>query len=74
LKHHAQIAQLGGDMHVRCVDRFVTDSDASAGGFFEARNHAQQCGLATTRGAQQRHEAAFRKVQIQGVENGFIGK
>jgi len=64
LEHHADRAAPGRDT----LDGGAVDLDAPGGGGDEARDHAQQRGLAAARGAEDGEEAAGREVERHGVD------
>ena len=70
LKHHADVAVMRGD-----VCHFVLiEQDASAVGFIETGDTAQQRGLAAAARPQQGEKSAVRNVQRQVLKNGVAAK
>ena len=70
LKHHADVSVVGGNVrHLVLIEQ-----DASAVGFMETGNTAQQGGLAATARPQQGEKSAVRDVQRQVLKNGVAAK
>ncbi|MCY1382613.1 hypothetical protein D9M69_706500 [compost metagenome] len=65
LEHHGHAALARRQI----VHGLVGDAEGAAGDVFQARDHAQQCGLAAARGADEHHELAWLDVQIHAVND-----
>ena len=69
LKHHGDIAVLGGDF----VDPFPVDIDRPPSDFFQSRHHPEGGGLATARWADQNHEFPVLDFKVGVVDSHFFG-
>ncbi len=67
LEHHRDVA-LG---RLQVVDHAVADADVAARDFFEARDHAQQRGLAAARGADDDDEFAVGDLGVHAVDHWY---
>jgi hypothetical protein len=65
LEHHREVAL--ARRHV--VDHPVGDGDRAVGDFLESGDHAQQCGLAAARRADEHQELPGLDVEIDAVDH-----
>ncbi len=65
LEHHGDIAF--GGFHI--IDHALADGNGAGSDAFEARDHAQQRGLATARRANQHHEFTIRDLQRNAFDD-----
>jgi hypothetical protein len=65
LEHHGDVA----GARPQLIDHLAAYADAAAVLCFQARNDAQQCGLAAAGRAEQRHERAVRHVEAHATQN-----
>src|SRR5215510_1446517 len=65
LKHEANAALIGWIKR----DVAIAEYNASAGGFFESRDHAKNCRLAAAGGSQQREEFPVFNPKFDGIDD-----
>ena len=70
LEHHAEIALVRRQRR----DVLAVEHDGAAGRLLQSGNHAQQCGLAAARRAEQAHERTMRHVELDIVDGGEIAE
>ena len=65
LEHHGDVPVLGGD----AVDDIVVDGDLAGGDVFQARDHAEQSRLSTSRRSDEHDQFLVRDLDVDAVDH-----
>ena len=68
LKHHANLARLGGNMDLRAADQLLGQPDGARMGALQTGHGPQQGGLAATRGANQHADFAGLQTERHAID------